>query len=228
MTPFDLIEWPCPAPGVSTRDELALVFDRRRGHRLLVLPAWFDEANKLRRLTVEVMRRLDQSGIDCVLPDLPGTNESPSRLDEQTLDGWRDAARAAAAHFRASHVLAVRAGALIAPREIPGWRYAPIAGRQVLRALLRARTIAAKEAGRPERTEDLQALALREGIDLAGWRISAEMFAGLEAAEPAGDLAGIEQTGIGGPGLWLRAEPDEDAAQADALAAMIASGMIGS
>ena len=27
---------------------------------------------------------------------------------------------------------------------------------------------------------------------------------------------------LGGPGLWLRAEPDEDASQADALAAIIA------
>ena len=30
---------------------------------------------------------------------------------------------------------------------------------------------------------------------------------------------------IGGPGLWLRAEPGENRAQADALAAIIAMGL---
>lgn len=227
MTPFELIEWPCPAPGSGTRPELALAFDRDRPHRLLVLPALFDEGNKLRRLTVEVMRRLDLSGIDCLLPDLPGTNESTARLEEQTLDGWRVAAKEAAAHFRATCVLAIRAGGLLAPPELPGWRYAPIGGRQVLRAMLRARTIAASEAGRQERTDELQALARQEGIELAGWRIGAAMFAALEAAEPAGEHATIEQASVGGPGLWLRAEPSEDSAQADAVAAIVAIGMTG-
>lgn len=227
MTPFDLTEWPCLAIGGGTREELALTFDRGRAHRLLVLPAWFDEANKLRRQTVEVMRRLDLSGIDSVLPDLPGTNESTARLEEQTLDVWRAAAREAATHFRATHVLTIRAATLVAPEGLPGWRYAPIEGRQVLRAMMRARTIAAREAGRPERTEDLQALARREGIDLAGWRIGAEMFDALETAETSGDLAVIEQSSLGGPGLWLRAEPDEAPEQADALAAMIAIGLTG-
>lgn len=225
MTPFDLIDWPCPAPGGGTRDELALAFDSGRAQRLLVLPAWFDEANKLRRQTVEVMRRLDLSGIDSFLPDLPGCNESEAALEEQTLEGWRDAAAAAARHFAATHVLSLRAGALLAPKGLPGWRYAPIGGRQVLRAMLRARTISAKEAGRIERTEDLQETGRREGIELAGWRLGAAMFAALETAEPATDLIEIEQAALGGPALWLRAEPDEDPQQADALAAILAIGL---
>lgn len=221
MTAFETIDWPCPAPGGGTKDELALVFDRKRVARVLVLPAWFDEANKLRRQTVATMRRLDEAGIDSALPDLPGCNESLAKLEEQTLDGWRAAAAAAAAHFRATHVLTVRAGALLAPGGLPGWRYAPIGGRQTLRGMLRARTIASKEAGRSERTEDLQELARRDGIELAGWRIGAEMFRALEAAEPDDALTDIEQSALGGGALWLRAEPDEDPAQADALAAML-------
>jgi len=226
VTPFDLIEWPCPAPG-GTREELALVFDRGRAQRLLVLPAWFDEANKLRRQTVEVMRRLDLSGIDSVLPDLPGCNESEAPLGEQTLEGWRKAVVAAAAHFRATQVLTVRAGALLAPAGLPGWRYAPTGGRQVLRAMLRARTVAAKEAGRIERTEDLQETARRDGIELAGWQIGSALFTALEAAEPATELVEVEQSTLGRSGLWLRAEPDEDPQQADALAAIIAIGFAG-
>lgn len=226
MNAFDLIEWPCPAPG-GMREEMALVFDQGRPHRLLVLPAWFDEANKLRRQTVEVMRRLNLSGIDSALPDLPGCNESEAPLALQTLEGWREAAAAAAAHFRATHVLTVRAGALLTPAGLPGWRYAPTGGRQVLRALLRARVIAAKEAGQVERTEDLQEQARREGIQLAGWQLGAALFAALETAEPAAELTEIEQTSLGGFALWLRAEPDESHEQADALAALLAIGIAG-
>lgn len=226
MTPFELIDWPCPAPG-GTREEMALVFDRSRGQRLLVLPAWFDEANKLRRQTVEVMRRLDLSGIDSVLPDLPGCNESDASLAEQTLEGWREAATAAAAHFRATHVLTVRAGVLLAPLGLPGWRYAPVNGRQVLRGMMRARLIAAKEAGRSERTEDLQRSAREEGIELAGWPFGPSMFTALEAAEPATALTEVEQAALGGGALWLRAEPDDSPEQADALAAIIALGLAG-
>lgn len=227
MTPFELTDWPCPVLDGGTRDEMALAFDHKRPARLLVLPAWFDEANKLRRQTVEVMRRLHLSGIDSVLPDLPGCNESTARLPARTLPEWRTAAAAAASHFNATHVLTIRAGAMLAPEGLPGWRYAPIGGRQTLRALLRARTIAAREAGASERTEDLQEAARREGIELAGWSLGAEMFRDLETAEPDTVLVEIEQSVLGGAGLWLRAEPDDDPQQADALAALLAIGMTG-
>lgn len=227
MTPFDLVEWPCPAPGGAPREELALVFDHAREHRLLVLPAWFDEANKLRRLTVEVMRRLDLSGIDSILPDLPGCNESEAPLGEQTLASWREAAAAAAAHFRATHVWSIRAAALIAPDGLPGWSYSPLSGSKVLRAMLRARTIAAREAGAAERVEELQARGRSEGIELGGWHLGAEMFRAVEQAEPAPGPVAIAPDLIPGAGLWLRAEPAEDPEQADALAAMLAIGIAG-
>src|SRR5690606_7125640 len=93
----------------------ALAFDHGRSARLLVLPALFDEANKLRHFTVEVMRRLDRAGIDCFLPDLPGCNESLAPLEAQTLTGWREAAGKAANRFAATHALTVRGSALCAP-----------------------------------------------------------------------------------------------------------------
>lgn len=225
MTPFELLDWPCPVPGGGTREEMALVFERQGPHRLLVLCAWFDEANKLRRQTVAVMRRLALSGITSVLPDLPGCNESAAPLAEQTLERWREAAAAAAMHFGATHVLTIRAGALLAPADLPGWAYAPTDGRQTLRGMLRARTIASKEGGHAERTEELQEIGRREGIELAGWRLGPAMFTAIESAEPVGDLTSIEQSDLGGGALWLRAEPDEDHAQADALAAIIATGL---
>jgi hypothetical protein len=207
-------------------EEYSVAFDRGRNGRALVLPALFDESNKTRHLTVEVMRRLDGAGIDSFLPDLPGCNESLEPLEAQTLGSWREAARAAAAHFAVTHVLTIRAGALLAPPDLPGWRYAAISGPSVLRAMLRARTISSREAGRSETIEGLTALGRAEGIELAGYRLGAAMIRELEAAEPPDSgLSEIDQSMLGGGGLWLRAEPDFDAGQADALAAVIAMGL---
>jgi hypothetical protein len=194
---------------------------------VLVLPAFFDEANKLRRLTVEVMRRLADAGIATVLPDLPGCNESRQPLEAQTLDHWRQAARAAADHFEASHVLTVRAGALVAPPEMAGWNYAPVGGRQVLRSMLRARTIAAREAGIEETIGTLEEQGRSKGIELAGWTLGAAMFRALEEAAPAAETAQakIAQDALEGGGLWLRAEPGESAAQADGIAAAVAGAL---
>ncbi len=190
-------------------------------------PAWFDEANKLRRFTVEVMRRLDAAGIDSLLPDLPGCNESLVPLREQSLEGWHSAMASAAESLRATHVLAIRAGALVAPQGLPGWHYAGQSGPKLLRGMIRARTIAAREAGLAETSEGLLTLGREHGLVLGGWDIGAAMIRALESAEPVlgPDQAEIAQSLVGGPGLWLRAEPGEDAGQAERLAALIAESI---
>ena len=211
--------WPSP-----DGEEHAVAFDRGRERRILVLPALFDEANKLRHFTIEAMRRLDEAGIDTFLPDLPGCNESLARLETQTLLGWRQAAEAASAHFGATHVLTIRGGALCAPAEAPTWRYALATGSSILRAMLRARIIASKEAGIEESRESLLEQGREYGLELAGYRLGAAMIRELEVAEPSGGtaLANIAQSDLGGAGLWLRAEPDHDPAQAEALARIVA------
>lgn len=219
--------WTAPLPGGGRCEEAALTFDEGRAHRVLVLPSLFDEANKLRRQTVEVMHRLDLSGIDCILPDLPGCNDSLEPLAEQTLEDWRFAAETAALYFKATHLLTIRSGALLAPDDLPGWRYAPTGGSSLIRSMIRARTIAAREAGTEETSADLDAAGRASGIELAGWHIGPQLFASLaDAKTPASDsLFDIEQGMVGGAGLWMRAEPDEDPEQADALAAIIAIGL---
>lgn len=217
--------WNIPAPGGgSAAEELLVSFDRQRAARVLVLPAWFDEANKLRRFTLAVMRRLDAAGIDSFLPDFPGCNESLAALADQTLEGWREAAKAAASAFAATHVLAIRAGALIAPADLPGWHYASQSGPKLLRGMIRARIIAARESGLAETSEGLMAAGRTNGLVLGGWHIGADLFRALENAEPVltPGQSTIDQSALGGPGLWLRAEPDEDGAQADRLATLIA------
>lgn len=217
---------PAPPPGFGA-EELCVGFDRDRAVRVLVLPAWFDEANKLRRFTLEVMRRLDKAGIDTLLPDLPGCNESLVPLADQTLEGWREAAIAAGSALRATHVLAIRNGALLVPNNLPGWHYAAQSGPKLLRGMLRARMLAAREAGIAETTEGLTTRGRDEGLTLGGWNIGPALFRALENAEPtlAPDQSEITQSALGGPGLWLRAEPGEDGVQADRLAAIVAQSI---
>lgn len=216
MTPFAL-----------PSGEWAAAFDRGREARLLIVPALFEEANRTRRLAVEVMRRLDKAGIDCVLPDFPGCNESLQPLAEQTLESWRAAMAAAAAAFAASHVLAVRGGALFVPPGLPGWLLAPANGASQLRQMLRARIVASREAGREESQEDLLARGQAKGLELSGYPLSAAFLREFPSLLPpvAPGLSVIEQAMLGGSGLWLRAEPAFERAQADALAAIVAVGI---
>lgn len=219
--------WPCPLPGGGISDELAVVSAAEGRARLLVIPALFDEANKLRRQTIEVMRRLAAAGIDSVLPDLPGCNESTVPLEHVTPDDWRDAAASAARHFGATHVLAMRGGGLFVPGGLPGWRYAPVEGAAILRQLLRARILASREMGVEETRERLMDAALENGIELAGYRLSADFVHQLQKLrpEPSDQIMTIDQDMVGGSGLWMRAEPGEDRQQADALAAIVAIGI---
>ena len=206
---------------------MALTFDQLRRWRLLIVPALFDEANRMRRFTVEVMRRLDGAGVDSFLPDLPGCNESLQQLETQTPGAWSDAVSAAAKHFRASHVLGIRGGALLLPSELPGWRYAPVNGASILRQMLRARIIAQREAGVAETQEELLVQAEARGLELAGYRLGAEFIRNFQSLTPtiAPAISEIGQDMVGGGGLWLRAEPGEDREQADALAAILAIGI---
>jgi hypothetical protein len=221
------VSWPCPAGSSNGAGEYALSLDRGRPWRLLIVPAMLDEGNRMRRFTAEVMRRLDRAGIDSFLPDLPGTNESLQLLERQTPADWRAAMLAAKRHFDASHVLALRGGALVAPQGLHSWHLAPVKGASLLRQMLRARILARREMGREESQQGLMDLGLAEGLELAGYRLGAGFLRELQGLEPATSqhITTIGQDMLGGSALWLRAEPDEDAMQADSLAAIISVGI---
>ncbi len=214
-------------PGGGIADEFVLKFDQDRRNRILVVPALLDEANKLRRFTVEIMRRLDGAGHDCFLPDLPGCNESVQDLYSVEAEDWATAIHAAARQFSITHVLAIRGGGLLAPPGVTGWHYAPVKGATILKTLLRARIIASRERGQHETTEGLLARGVEDGLDLSGYHLSSDMIRQLHALVPAegAGLAVIDQDTVGGSALWLRAEPEFNRAQADALAAIVAVGV---
>lgn len=217
-----VVAWSCPAPG-GTGEEFALIAGPGDATvRILIVPALFEEANRTRRILVETMRALSDARVASVLPDLPGCNESLAPLERQSLHDWRVAIATAVTHFAATHVLALRGGALVVPDDPPGWRLEPIGGAQVLRPMLRARTVAAREEGRAETIEGLLAEGREHGIELAGYRLGAAMILGLEAATPATtDCAILTLDDLGGPALWLRSEPGEDVGLSTTLAARI-------
>jgi hypothetical protein len=88
--------------------------------------------------------------------------------------------------------------------------------------------ISAREAGRDEDSDRLLEQGRREGLELAGYLLGAALVGELEAAQlpDSGKLRDIEHGTVGGTAPWLRAEPDFDPAQADALAAIVAMGLV--
>lgn len=218
--------WTFRAPDGRPGQETALWLGESDAPPLLVIPALFDEGNRLRRLTVQVMRRLAANGIACMLPDLPGLNESTMPLSQASIELWRAAMARLALSTGARRVLAIRGGALVSPDGLAGWHYAPVIGASVLRQMVRARIVAGREAGREEKHDALVAQGRRQGLELAGYALGPTMIAQLEHAEaPQDDITVIAQHLVGGSALWLRAEPGDSAEQADALAAIVAVGM---
>lgn len=219
------VVWPCMAPGGSGEEFALVAGPTGAAARVLIVPALFEEANRTRRMLVETMRGLAAQGVASVLADLPGCNESAAPLDAQDLASWRAATASAAKHFAVTHVLSLRGGALVAPTNLPGWRFEPIAGAQVLRPMLRARTVSAREEGRAETMDGLLAQGCEAGIELAGYRLGATMVRELDESGIS-DVAGqtvVKLADLGGAALWLRSEPGEDAELSSALAARIAA-----
>ena len=169
------------------------------------------------------MTSLEGHGIASVLPDLPGLNESLAPFHEQTLSHWRKCVDAAMDHFGATHALAIRSGAWLAPEG--AILYAPVSRASILRSLVRAKLVAAREAGETESRDDLLAQGKKDGIALAGWEVSPALLAEMQddhLSERGADAVTIAHAEVGGPQLWLRPMPDSDVGQAKILAAKIA------
>lgn len=199
---------------------------------ILFVPPLFEEANRTRRTLVLAMRALAARGFACLLPDLPGQNESLVALEDVDLAQWRAALADVADAIDGPVIIAsLRGGALIDHRAktAASWRLAPVGGASLLRTLMRARVAADREAGITASLESLQERAKTEALLLAGNHLSPAMVAQLGSAEvqPVAPLRtvtlGSGDDAIAGTPLWLRAEPGEDGAMADAIAADIAA-----
>jgi hypothetical protein len=198
---------------------------------VLIVPPLFEEVNRTRHTLVLAMRALAARGFTTLLPDLPGQNESLVPLEEVDLAHWQDALADVAAAIDGPLLIAsLRGGALIDHRATAAgwWRLAPVSGTSLLRTLMRARVTADREAGLASSLESLHETGKTAPLLLAGNRLSPAMIAGLGAAEvqPVAPLRtvtlGSADDMIAGTPLWLRAEPGEDAAMAEAIADDIA------
>jgi alpha-beta hydrolase superfamily lysophospholipase len=185
---------------------------------LLVLPALFEEANRMRRFTVSVMRVLAARGIATVLPDLPGTGESLTPLADVSLTDWRDAVGALADAMRDETgrclTVAIRGGAILdAPADF-GWRLAPETGARVLRDLVRATALSSGiSATEVDRRARVGATAL------AGQVLSPALYSELlvtplsaakrHTARLTEDI-GPRDSSLLGTRLWRSAEPSDD------------------
>jgi pimeloyl-ACP methyl ester carboxylesterase len=189
---------------------------------ILIIPPLFDEMNRVRRTLVQAMRALAEHGLRTLLPDLPGCNESAADLPVQTIETWQEAVAALALQLGATHIAALRGGALIDHKtSLPVWRLAPVKGRSLLKTMLRTRIAAEREAGRTVSIEQLMAAAQSSPLELSGYVLGMAMLESLDSVLPAvvPDLHEAALTDVNGSALWLRAEPQDDPAMSAALAA---------
>jgi hypothetical protein len=167
---------------------------------LLVIPALFEEANRMRRFTVSVMRQLAVSGIGTILPDLPGTGESSTALADVMLQDWHDTITALAPSVSGS--IAIRGGALLDAPIKNCWRLAPDAGERLLRDMARATSFSTGIS-----PTEIDAKARQQPTRIAGNFFTPTLYSAVHAAVPIGQA---HVTAVEGAKLWRAAEPGDD------------------
>lgn len=175
---------------------------------LLVLPALFEEANRMRRFTLSVMRHLAAKDIGTILPDLPGTGESETAPCDVILSDWQDAVSALALDVWGS--ISFRGGALLDDACAKRWQLAPETGERLMRDMVRATAISGAIS-----VGELEAQASTRKTRLAGHLIAPGMYRSLQTATVA---TGAHVSEVSGPKLWRAAEPSHDAEFADRIA----------
>jgi hypothetical protein len=205
-------------------DEFALCLGADHARQILIVPPLFDEMNRMRRVLAQAMRDLAARRVGTMLVDLPGCNESGAALEAHSLGSWRVAVAQAAGQLGATHVAAIRGGALVADgtAQLPQWRLNPAKGASLLKTMIRTRIAGDKESGLSSSEAELMATARTGAIELGGNLLGPAMVAELAATESAESnhvVSRILGQDIAGSPLWLRAEPQDDPELAAAIAA---------
>jgi len=191
------------------------------------LPLW-EEANRSRALVAGMLRGLAARGIGGILPDLPGTGDSPIATRTASLFMMKDAYEALVATLgdRPVYGLGIRSGALLDPFGLLAgrWYLSPQTGNELLGEVLRML------AATGRRTDRWGLFGSEAPVGIAGNLVSPTLLTGLADAEPL-DQAGVPRrtvrlTGdprtadahVEGTPPWRRAEPGGDPALARRLA----------
>lgn len=154
----------------------------------LFAPPFAEEMNRTRRLMALAGQRLAGRGIASLLPDLPGTGDSPQPFAQATWDGWLEALHACAAHLNgqglAVRLVGIRLGGLLAADALAQGLAAerlvlvdPVEdGRLHMRHWLRIRSAASLEIGPRITLSYLQSrLEAGEAVEIAGYEISPQL-----------------------------------------------------
>ncbi|MBB5708846.1 hypothetical protein [Sphingomonas xinjiangensis] len=207
--------------------EAMLRFGPATGPVVLVALPLFEEANRTRTFAAALMRLLAGRGIASALPDLPGTGESLTQIEETTLSEMRAAMGAAVDHLgaRRVHACGIRSGALLDPHAFvrARWHFSPVEGEVLMTELLRI-----AQAGKSSPASDDAPMLV------GGNLLTAAMVAELKAATTDADPGPLRivrldsdprpaDRKVPGVPLWRRAEPGHDPALAALLADDIAA-----
>ena len=212
----------------------AVLYAHDEARRALVyLPPFGEEMNRSRRMAALLGRRLGAAGEALLVLDPSGTGDSDGAFADARWTHWCADARAAVVWLRtegyAAHgAVGLRTGGLLAldlAREEALahcilWH--PVTkGEMFLSQLLRVRVAAGLEQGAGETVKDLRArLADGETLDVAGYEITPEMAADLDALTLK-DMA----RGYHGRLTWIQVAADPTAPVPPAIGAVVEGWM---
>lgn len=155
---------------------------------VLFVPPFAEEMNRTRRLMALAGQQLAARGIASLLPDLPGTGDSPLPFREATWTGWLDAVRACAGYLAERglgvRLVGIRLGGLLAADALAQGLPAnslllldPVEdGRMHMRHWLRIRSAASLEIG-PRITLSYLQTQLDGGqtVEVAGYEMGPQL-----------------------------------------------------
>jgi exosortase A-associated hydrolase 1/exosortase A-associated hydrolase 2 len=171
---------------------------------VLHVPAFAEEMNRCRPMVARQARQLAAAGAVVVVPDLSGTGDSDGEFAEADWSRWledvrflhrwcarRGDAPVALWGVRLGCLLALAAASRLPENSVSGllmWQPV-LAGATHLNQFLRLRTAAGMMQGERESVSDLRA-QLESGmeLDVAGYTLSAQLFAEVSGASAAGQL----------------------------------------
>jgi len=168
----------------------------------LFVPPFAEEMNRTRRLMALAGQMLAIEGIPSLLPDLPGTGDSPLPFREATWEGWVEALTACAGHLAEQglgvRLVGIRLGGLLAADALAqGCQAQSLAlvdpvedGRLHMRHWLRIRSAASMEIG-PRITLSYLQTQLDNGqtIEVAGYEMGPQLVNRINALKLAPLLA---------------------------------------
>lgn len=206
------------------------------GPPVLMVPPLFEELNRCRSMLAGIMRALAAAGFQAVLPDLPGTGESPRSLEVTEWEDWTGAIGLLSFDLKARNQMPVlasfRGGCLLEEQAEAAccWRFVPVTGSALVRDLIRARQAVTTEK---TRGDAIERQARTAPIEFAGYVLPPALFSRLADAQPTerNDVRTLRLTSdpgdaslkVAGKPLWRQAEPGSD----PDLSALLAGDLAG-